>query len=209
MSQCTSFHTQLVSVMETLTKAAIAEICKLVNDGNVVLRSEMCRRQTENEVLKTKLKLLESELRLARKHGRRDRRAGYGGSLANSCAAEVHISDRSRSTAERVMNSEWSAPHGTEELSPQQESSLLLSVAITDEQSSETEGDGPESFLIKEERPKEDLGNRQLQEGLKTGGEGAIEHIAEDAALANQQHCEPRTHFPLERRVLDALWHPR
>ncbi|XP_036375358.1 zinc finger protein 34-like [Megalops cyprinoides] len=67
MSNCSNFHTQLVSVMEVLAKAAVAEISKLVDGSCAVLRLEMYRYQKENEALKTKLKLMERELRAARR----------------------------------------------------------------------------------------------------------------------------------------------
>ncbi|KAG7454971.1 hypothetical protein MATL_G00251580 [Megalops atlanticus] len=67
MSNCGNFHTQLVSIMEVLAKAAVAEISKLVDGSCAVLRLEMYRCQNENEALKTKLKLMERELRAARR----------------------------------------------------------------------------------------------------------------------------------------------
>lgn len=48
--------------MDVLAKAAVAEITKLVEDGAVVLRLEMCRRDSEIQELKRSLKLLEVEL---------------------------------------------------------------------------------------------------------------------------------------------------
>uniref|UniRef100_UPI0037E70C15 zinc finger protein 853 n=1 Tax=Semicossyphus pulcher TaxID=241346 RepID=UPI0037E70C15 len=57
-----SFGTQVAAIMDVLAKAAVAEITKLVEDGNVVLRLEMCRRDSEIQELKRSLKLLEVEL---------------------------------------------------------------------------------------------------------------------------------------------------
>ncbi|KAG9342381.1 hypothetical protein JZ751_016376, partial [Albula glossodonta] len=50
--------------MEVLANAAVAEICKLVDDGYAVLRLEMSQSQKENKALKRKLQMM--ELRVAR-----------------------------------------------------------------------------------------------------------------------------------------------
>ncbi|XP_048867625.1 zinc finger protein 260-like isoform X2 [Brienomyrus brachyistius] len=57
MLNSASLHSQLTSIMDVLTKAAVAEICKLVDDGYALLRLEMSRSQKENEALKRKLSL--------------------------------------------------------------------------------------------------------------------------------------------------------
>ncbi|XP_042353449.1 oocyte zinc finger protein XlCOF7.1-like [Plectropomus leopardus] len=62
MSFPSSFGTQVAAIMDVLAKAAVAEITKLVEDGSVVLRLEMCRRDTEIQELKRSLKLMEAEL---------------------------------------------------------------------------------------------------------------------------------------------------
>ena len=48
--------------MDVLAKAAVAEITKLVDDGIVDLRLEMCRRDGELQELKRSLKSMEVEL---------------------------------------------------------------------------------------------------------------------------------------------------
>ncbi|XP_078120619.1 uncharacterized protein LOC144526825 [Sander vitreus] len=62
MSFPSSFGSQVAAIMDVLAKAAVAEITKLVEDGNVMLRLEMCRRDSEIQELKTSLKLMEVEL---------------------------------------------------------------------------------------------------------------------------------------------------
>ncbi|XP_038856144.1 uncharacterized protein LOC120052967 isoform X3 [Salvelinus namaycush] len=58
------FHTQIASIMEVLANAAVAEICKLVDDDYAVLRLEVTQSQKENRTLRRKLQLL--ELKVAR-----------------------------------------------------------------------------------------------------------------------------------------------
>ncbi|KAJ8272837.1 hypothetical protein GJAV_G00094000 [Gymnothorax javanicus] len=61
-----NLHTQLTSIMEILTKAAVAEIIKLVDEGYAVLRFQLYRCQNEKDALKRELRLAERELRVAR-----------------------------------------------------------------------------------------------------------------------------------------------
>ncbi|KAJ8337301.1 hypothetical protein SKAU_G00385210 [Synaphobranchus kaupii] len=57
MSTYCTFQTELVAIMEVLTKAAVTEIGKLVDDGYAVLRLEISRSHRENEELKRQLTL--------------------------------------------------------------------------------------------------------------------------------------------------------
>lgn len=66
MSFPSSFGAQVAAIMDVLAKAAVAEITKLVEDGTVVLRLEMCRRDGEIQELRRSLKLMEVELCKAR-----------------------------------------------------------------------------------------------------------------------------------------------
>ncbi|CDQ57656.1 unnamed protein product [Oncorhynchus mykiss] len=58
------FHTQIASIMEVLANAAVAEICKLVDDDYAVFRLEISQSQKENRGLRRKLQQL--ELKVAR-----------------------------------------------------------------------------------------------------------------------------------------------
>lgn len=66
MLSSVSLRAQIASIIEVLSKAAVAEISKVVDDGIVVLRVEMCRRENEINVLKNNVQQLDSELRRAR-----------------------------------------------------------------------------------------------------------------------------------------------
>lgn len=54
------FHSQLASIMEALTKAALTEICELVDEGYAELQLEISRSHRENEALRRKLELIET-----------------------------------------------------------------------------------------------------------------------------------------------------
>ncbi|KAJ3595498.1 hypothetical protein NHX12_004801 [Muraenolepis orangiensis] len=72
------FHSQLTSIMESLTRAAVAEICELVGDGYAVLQLEVTRSHQENDALRRKLRLIESIVDRGQQH----RRALGGGEAA-------------------------------------------------------------------------------------------------------------------------------
>ncbi|XP_038135283.1 zinc finger protein 189-like [Cyprinodon tularosa] len=61
-----ALRSQIASVIDALAKAAVAEISKVVEDGMVVLRLEMCQREDEIERLKSSMEVLHGELRAAR-----------------------------------------------------------------------------------------------------------------------------------------------
>uniref|UniRef100_A0AAZ3SB30 C2H2-type domain-containing protein n=1 Tax=Oncorhynchus tshawytscha TaxID=74940 RepID=A0AAZ3SB30_ONCTS len=56
------FHTQIASIMEVLANAAVAEVCKLVDDDYAVFRLEITQSQKENRTLRRKLQLLEMKM---------------------------------------------------------------------------------------------------------------------------------------------------
>ncbi|XP_060882791.1 zinc finger protein 420-like [Labrus mixtus] len=62
MSAAVDFHSQIASIMEVLANAAVAEICKVVDDGYAVVHLEMTRSQKESEFLRRKIKLLELQV---------------------------------------------------------------------------------------------------------------------------------------------------
>ncbi|KAK6324861.1 hypothetical protein J4Q44_G00042030 [Coregonus suidteri] len=72
MANCMVFHTQIASIMEVLANAAVAEICKLVDDDYAVLRLEISQSQKENRALRRKLQL--QELKVTRERADRTMR---------------------------------------------------------------------------------------------------------------------------------------
>ncbi|KAM8842717.1 uncharacterized protein ACB058_014286 [Synchiropus picturatus] len=73
MMSTMDFHSQVASILEVLANAAVAEICKLVDDGYAVVQMEMTQSQKDNECLRRKIKLL--ELQVARYRAERLRGA--------------------------------------------------------------------------------------------------------------------------------------
>ncbi|XP_042561730.1 uncharacterized protein LOC122130933 isoform X4 [Clupea harengus] len=69
MTNNIAFKTQIASIMEVLANAAVAEICKLLDDDYAVLRVEISQSHNENRTLKRKLQTL--ELKMARERAER------------------------------------------------------------------------------------------------------------------------------------------
>lgn len=59
MANVLTFQTQIASVMEVLANAAVAEICRLVEDSYNELQLEISQSRKENNLLKKKLKMIE------------------------------------------------------------------------------------------------------------------------------------------------------
>ena len=85
------FHTQIASIMEVLANAAVAEICKLVDDDYAVFRLEITQSQKENRALRRKL----LEVKVARERAERTMRERVLASRPSS----VKILDRYRGMA--------------------------------------------------------------------------------------------------------------
>ncbi|XP_071024875.1 uncharacterized protein [Oncorhynchus clarkii lewisi] len=86
----TGFHTQIASIMEVLANAAVAEICKLVDDDYAVFRLEITQSQKENRALQRKLQLI--ELKVARERAEKTMRER----VLASRPSHVKILDRYR-----------------------------------------------------------------------------------------------------------------
>ena len=76
MENC-SFHSQLLSVMEVLAKAAVAEINRRVDDSCAVLRLEVSQSRRDIDLLQRKCEAMEAELRRSRMRARR-KSEGHG-----------------------------------------------------------------------------------------------------------------------------------
>ncbi|XP_067106677.1 zinc finger protein 768-like [Osmerus mordax] len=94
MTNSMAFHTQIASIMEVLANAAVAEICKLVDEDYAVIRLEMSHSQRENRALKRKLQTL--ELKMARERAERTMRERV---LANRPGVSVRLLDKFRAAA--------------------------------------------------------------------------------------------------------------
>ncbi|XP_029931008.1 zinc finger protein 425-like [Myripristis murdjan] len=98
-----ALHEQLSIIMGALTKAAVAEICEVVDEGYAVLQMEISRSHKENEDLKKKLHLIESIVV-----------RGSSGNAAGKGAAVPGVEDAQPAEAAQ-QDGEAGAPAGAED----------------------------------------------------------------------------------------------
>ncbi|KAG5849508.1 hypothetical protein ANANG_G00111400 [Anguilla anguilla] len=179
MSTCSSFQIQVASIMEVLSKTAVAEITKLVDDGSAALRLEMCRSQRENEALKAKLLLMERELRTLRgcREGTPDN--------ALNISFEVHVCDeleaqipkvagKGNVAAERVFDERLSSSPAKDEQYVHVEMKKDAPVALDIKyEPVDGEQDWSESVLLSEDWLEEDPKTSQSQLEQKISEENA------------------------------------
>ncbi|XP_034045135.1 zinc finger protein 696-like [Thalassophryne amazonica] len=67
MADCVGFQAQIASVIEILANSAVAEICKLVEDGYAALRAQMEQQrdksEKENDALRQKVREMDAKMR--------------------------------------------------------------------------------------------------------------------------------------------------
>ncbi|XP_029289070.1 zinc finger and BTB domain-containing protein 34-like [Cottoperca gobio] len=75
MADCVGFQAQIASIIEILANSAVAEICKLVDDGYAALRSQMDQEreksEKENNALRQKLREIDVKMRSSERKMRR------------------------------------------------------------------------------------------------------------------------------------------
>ncbi|XP_036374720.1 zinc finger protein 286A-like [Megalops cyprinoides] len=184
-SNYVAFHTQLTSIMEVLTKAAIAEICELVDDGYAVLHLEISRSQKENEALKRKLRMM--EMRIERGSWARAVRE----SCVNSRSSGVQLYNEFRATAREENH--FPAAHRDFSVGSQLGISLWRDgepAALDEEDTAvrsdvqDKPADVEEAMIIKKEGLEEDLENGDSQGRLKSRKERVAKSGSNDGERA-------------------------
>lgn len=66
MASRLTFHSQLSSIMETMARTVLSQVCKLVDEDSTELRLELSRLLTANSSLAERVNSLEGELTAAR-----------------------------------------------------------------------------------------------------------------------------------------------
>ncbi|XP_070974647.1 zinc finger protein 286A-like [Oncorhynchus clarkii lewisi] len=144
---------QLVSIMEVLAKAAVAEINKRVDDSCAVIRLEITQSQRDIDVLKRKCQMMESELKKTR--GQVRKKVLYPMASEGSSYPVKIVLNKQKS------KSQWrDGEMAVEEDSQPQPTDV--------EQRAETE-----PILIKDEETAEDVWKTDPQEELMITGEEA------------------------------------
>nr|XP_046176692.1 zinc finger protein 263-like isoform X1 [Oncorhynchus gorbuscha] len=168
MASC-NFQAQLVSILEVLAKAAVAEISNRVDDSCAVIRLEMTQSQRDIDVLKKKCQMMESELKKTR--GRVRRKGFY-----------PMLSERSSYPVKIVLNKQRSNSQWGEDNMAVEEDSHLHPTDV--EQRVETE-----PILIKDEETAEDVWKTDPQEELRITGEEPGSKPGKSPSF-EQRHCD-------------------
>ncbi|XP_039978981.1 zinc finger protein 260 [Xiphias gladius] len=172
MTSYTAFHTQLTSIMEALAKAAVAEICELVDDSYAVLQLEISRSHKENEALRRKLEMIETII--ARGHRGSAAMLDYGGPEAEAGGGLVDFA------VERVLPTGAGAKQpkapGLKRSGrvPALEAATEVNPATKEDTGSAAaeEANDRDVVLIKEETAKEDANDNDATEELLLHEEG-------------------------------------
>ncbi|KAK6310916.1 hypothetical protein J4Q44_G00189710 [Coregonus suidteri] len=166
MASC-NFQAQLVSIMEVLAKAAVAEINQRVDDSCAVIRLEITQSQRDIDVLKRKCQMMESELK---KTQRVRRKVFY-----------PMASERSSYPVKIVLNKQRSSSQWREGEMTVEEDSQPQPTDV--EQRVETE-----PILIKDEETAEDVWKTDHQEELRVTGEESGSKPGKPPSF-EQRHC--------------------
>ncbi|XP_064783412.1 uncharacterized protein LOC135507734 isoform X2 [Oncorhynchus masou masou] len=184
MANCVGYHTQIASIMEVLANAAVAEICKLVDDDYAVLRLEITQSQKENRALRRKL----LELKVARERTERTTRERVLASRPSSvkildryremARGEGHLTGGHRSFLKPVGHNTWrdDQPITVDEGS----GSSTQHVIVIEAADAETAGLG-----VKQERSEEEENQRHSRD-VQTGSAGAPSLATENPTATTQ-----------------------
>ncbi|XP_045573533.1 zinc finger and BTB domain-containing protein 18-like [Salmo salar] len=172
------FHTQIASIMEVLANAAVAEICKLVDDDYAVFRLEITQSQKQNRALRRKVQLLERERVLASPPSSGKIIDRYRG----TARGEGHLTGGHRSFVKPVGHNTWrdDQPITVDEGS----GTSTQHVIVIESADAETTGPG-----VKQERSEGEEDTRHSRD-IQTGASGAPPVATEDPPTSPAQ---PRT----------------
>lgn len=98
MLSSVAVRAQISSIIDALSKAAVTEIAKVFEDGMVVMRLEVCQRDSEIKKLKTNLEVLHNELRTVQErvtlhadNSGRDGEICSSAAKQNCCNSDYHL----------------------------------------------------------------------------------------------------------------------
>nr|XP_005160138.1 zinc finger protein 239 isoform X2 [Danio rerio] len=148
MANIITFQTQITSVIEVLANAAVAEICKLVEDSYADLQLEISQTQKENSLLKKRLKMIEI----------RDSFYRRANKLRNESTAlnKTSVREKQSGRISVKVSSVCSGANHEEGHVRSSNSSVLQQQQRLDQQAyhQSVEDGEPDVLIIKEERPE-------------------------------------------------------
>ncbi|XP_037643365.1 zinc finger protein 324A-like [Sebastes umbrosus] len=172
MSGYKALHCQLTSIMEALSRAAVAEICGLLEERSAALQLEIRLSQQENQDLRRKLQLMENVMAHRHRHRRNTNKLDYGG-------LEVASGGFMDFTPERALPAAAAAKQPKANLKrsgrvPVLETSTELTPATKEDPSTGAaeEPSDQDVVLIKEETAKEEVHDHDSTEELLLNEDG-------------------------------------
>ncbi|KAK2815531.1 hypothetical protein Q5P01_025998 [Channa striata] len=173
MSNRLAFQTQLASIMEVLANAAVAEICKLVDDDYAVVSLQMSQCQRENKALKRKLHLL--ELKMAR--GNAERRLRESAMNSSRPRVQINTGDRLREppSSGGVFELQIDAGLWTGRAAAGDTSSQPMHSDSIQSKSPDVELVEPEAVLVKEEKLEANMARvEEINEDMPFIGDNGV-----------------------------------
>ncbi|XP_010886774.1 zinc finger protein 768-like [Esox lucius] len=168
-SSVVDFQAQIASIMEVLANAAVAEICKVVDDGYAVVQLEMSQSHKENDFLRRKIKLM--ELQLARLRAERTKSSEgsvhnrfHGIRLFNRHNREATTTGPTWQSRARLSSRSFGNNSIQRDIQPidvdQEDVSSKHMEPSRDEQSTDTAEEEPDLLIIKVEGEADDQNSR-------------------------------------------------
>ncbi|XP_045579118.1 neurotrophin receptor-interacting factor homolog isoform X1 [Salmo salar] len=179
------FHTQIASIMEVLANAAVAEICKVVDDDYAVFRLEITQSRKENRALRRKL--LELKVTRERVLASRPSSIKILDRYRGMARGEGHLTGGHRSFVKSAGHNTW---RDDQPITVDEGSGTSTQHVIVIE-SADAEAAGPGgSSLVKQERTEGEEDSQHSRD-IQTGAAAVVAHpvATEDLATAPQ----PRT----------------
>ncbi|XP_040912183.1 zinc finger protein 425 [Toxotes jaculatrix] len=181
MTSYKAFHSQLTSIMEALAKAAVAEICELVDDSYAVLQLEITRSHKENEALRRKLELIETII--ARGHRGGVAMLDYSGSEVETggglmdftveCALPPAAGAKQPKASGIKRSGRVPALEATAEVNPVTKEDAASAAA--------EEANDQDIVLIKEETAKEEVNDNDATDELLLNEDGTEAQPSDDS----------------------------
>nr|XP_046181944.1 uncharacterized protein LOC124012404 isoform X2 [Oncorhynchus gorbuscha] len=197
MANCMVFHTQIASVMEVLANAAVAEICKLVDDDYAVFRLEITQSQKENRALRRKLQLL--ELKVSRERAERTIRPRSVKILdryRGMARGEGHLTLGHRSIGKPAGHNAW---RDDQPITADEGSGTSTQHVIMIE-SADAEAARPGGLsLVKQERTEGD--DPQHSRNIQTGAAAGVAPPVVTEDLSTTSTSQPRTRHSIAESV--------
>ncbi|XP_055765064.1 uncharacterized protein LOC129841001 isoform X2 [Salvelinus fontinalis] len=192
MANCMIFHTQIASIMEVLANAAVADICKLVDDDYAVFRLEITQSQKESRALRRKLQLL--EMKVARERAERTMRERVLASPSSvkildryrgMARGEAHLTGGHRSFVKPAGHNTWR----DDQPITVDEGSRTSSQHVIVIESEDAEAAGPGVKLEGSEGEEDPWHSRDIQTGAASGAPPIATEDPTSPAQPRMRHC--------------------